>query len=99
MLPNFPNIASKVAKSFLHESCIIFNSPKIYQNIWATFVSKFATKNFRKSPNLVTLLVNGTNERHNDQTQSGVVVVVLLMASSHFYLSLTRFRKKTFLSL
>ena len=57
-LPNFPNIAPKVAKSFLHKSCIILNSPKSYQNVWDTFVSNFVTKKFRRSPNLVTLVAS-----------------------------------------
>ena len=29
--------------------------PKISLDIWATFVRKFVAKNFKKSPNLVTL--------------------------------------------
>ena len=37
----FPNIAQNVSKSFLHESCDIWNWPKIYQNIWATFLKKY----------------------------------------------------------
>ena len=57
-LHNFPNIAPKVAKSFLHETSIILNGPKIYHDIWATFVRKFVTKKLRKSPNLVTLAVD-----------------------------------------
>ena len=47
--PISPNIAQKVAKSFLNESCIIYNSPKIYQNIWANCVRKFVTKNIKNS--------------------------------------------------
>ena len=30
--PIFPNIVQKVAKPFLHESCIIKSSPNIYHN-------------------------------------------------------------------
>ena len=51
------NIAQRVAKSFLLESFIIYNSPKNYQTIWNTFVRKFVIKKFKKSPNLVTLTV------------------------------------------
>ena len=31
-------------------------SPRKLSNIWGTFVAKFVTKNFQKSPNLVKLL-------------------------------------------
>ena len=55
-LPIFSNNAQIVAKSFLHESCIISNSPKINHNIWATFVRKLVTKRIKKSPKVVTLL-------------------------------------------
>ena len=34
---------------------MIFKKPKNNPNIWATFVRKFASKNFQKQPNLVTL--------------------------------------------
>ena len=44
-------LPKKYHKSFLHESCIILNSQKNYQNIWTTFVRKFVTKKFRKLPN------------------------------------------------
>ena len=38
------NIAQKVATHFLHNKDIIRNSPKIHQNIWATFVRQFVAK-------------------------------------------------------
>ena len=44
-LPNFPQ---KVATFFLHNSDIIWNSPKIHQNIWATFVRQFVAKKLLK---------------------------------------------------
>ena len=43
-LPNFSKYCQKLAKSFSHESCIILNSPKIYQNILAAFLTTFVTK-------------------------------------------------------
>ena len=50
-LPNFPRYCPKsIQIIFLPETCIIWNSPKGYQNIWVTFVRKFI-----KSSNLVTL--------------------------------------------
>ena len=48
-------ITQKVATHFFHKSYIIRNSPKCYQNIWATFVWQFVVENLLKSPNLVTL--------------------------------------------
>ena len=53
--PNFPNFAPKEAKLLLHESFIIKNSPKIYQNFGATFV-KIVSKKLKISPNLVILV-------------------------------------------
>ena len=48
-MPIFSNNAQIVAKSFLHESCIISNSPKINHNIWATFVRKCVTKRIKEA--------------------------------------------------
>ena len=45
-LPNYPQkIALKVVTRFLYYSDIFKNSPKSYQNIWATFVRQFVAKN------------------------------------------------------
>ena len=49
-LPNVSDIDQKVAKSFLHESYIIKNSPKRYQNSYGYFVRKFVTKKFKNRP-------------------------------------------------
>ena len=43
-------LPKKWTNQFLHESWIMWNSPKIYQNIWATFVRKIVTKKFKKCP-------------------------------------------------
>jgi len=40
------------------KSDVFQNSPKGPQNILATLARKFVTKNFQKSPNLVTLVVS-----------------------------------------
>ena len=42
---------------------MIYNGPKFYKNIWATFERKFVTKKFKKSPNLVTLFTYQPNVR------------------------------------
>ena len=54
-LPISPILPKKHLNNFLHGSCSIWNRPKSYQNIGATFVRKFVIKNIKKSPNLVTL--------------------------------------------
>ena len=49
-LPIFLNIAQKVAKSFFTLQLYYLKSPKIYQNIWATFVRNFLTKQIKNRP-------------------------------------------------
>ena len=44
-----PDCFRKLSKS------IFLNEPKNLNSFWATFVRKFVTQNFQKSPNLVTL--------------------------------------------
>ena len=44
-----PKVAQIVTRAVLH------NSPENHHSFLDTFVSKFGTKNFKKSPNLVTL--------------------------------------------
>ena len=51
-----PPYCPKLDKSVLYESCSIWNSPFIYQNIWTTVVRKIVTKKIKKSPNLVKLI-------------------------------------------
>ena len=48
----FSKVAQIDATAVLHFQ----NSPKSHQYVWATFVSEFDAKNFKKSPNLVTLI-------------------------------------------
>ena len=43
----FTKLAKKKPNHLLHESCIIWNSPKNYKNIWATFVRKSLTKKLK----------------------------------------------------
>ena len=40
-----PKIVQKVATHFLHNSDIVWNSPKSHQIIWATFRKQFFAKN------------------------------------------------------
>ena len=49
--PNSRNSSSYIKWSFS-------KGPKSHQSFWATLVSKFVTKNFQKSPNLVTQIVS-----------------------------------------
>ena len=42
-------------RQILLEKCNISKSPKKLPNIWANFKVTFVAKNFKKSPNLVTL--------------------------------------------
>ena len=53
----FPKVAPKIAKSvFIGKGMFFKIAPKSLY-ICATFETKYFTQNFRKSPNLVTLLI------------------------------------------
>ena len=54
----FPKVAEIVETAVLTYNDPFGNSPKSHQSFWANFVSKFVAKNFKKSPNLVTLAIN-----------------------------------------
>ena len=56
-----PNIGQKVSKSFLHESCSIWNSPKVTR-IFGFFCKKIYYQEHKKSANLVTLAVTNYSE-------------------------------------
>ena len=60
----FPKVAQIDATSIFTYGDPFQNSPKSHQCFWATFVSKFVSKNFQKSPNLVTLATRGTKRLH-----------------------------------
>ena len=51
----FYKSAQKCNHSHFHFKIDVFKMSQMPPNIWATFERKFATKNFQKSPNLVTL--------------------------------------------
>ena len=53
----FRKVAQIVETVVLTNNYPFLNSPKRPQSFWTTFVSKFVTKNFQNSPNLVTLVV------------------------------------------
>ena len=51
----FPKVAQIVEITVLTYNDPFQSSPKSHQYFWATFITKFVTLNFKKSPNLVTL--------------------------------------------
>ena len=54
--PIFSKFAQNVAKSVFISKGTFFKIAQTSLHIWATFETKYFTQNFRKSPNLVTLL-------------------------------------------
>ena len=71
-----PN-ASKSCPNYSHDSFtkidLLQNSPKSHHSFWATFVSKFCTKNFQKSP--IGSHLNTTCLDQNKTTLDSVVVI------------------------
>ena len=56
--PDFPQkFPNNYTHQFLLKTSCFFKQPKQSQNIWASFAIKFVSKNFHKSPNLVTYVV------------------------------------------
>ena len=51
----FLNVAQIIAASVYTSVDIFQSGPKSHHSYFATFKSKYVTKNFQKSPNLVTL--------------------------------------------
>ena len=62
----FPKIAQKVNTAVYTWKWMFSKQPKNSTYIWATFVRKSITKNFQKSPNLVTLLSSQVPERERE---------------------------------
>ena len=56
----FSKVAQKVATAIFTKKWVFWVSQKIQPNISATFVRQFASQNFQKSPDLVTLLIHDT---------------------------------------
>ena len=55
--PNAFKICPNCSQSSFHKFIFLQNSPKSRHSFWATIVSKFISKTFKKSPNLVTLIL------------------------------------------
>ena len=55
-MPNFPNIAQKVAKSFCPRKLYYLKYPKHFPLYLAYFYENICTQKAQKSPNLATLL-------------------------------------------
>ena len=51
----FPKVGQKII-TFVFTEKVVFNKAHKSPDIWTTFVRIFFTRNFQKSPNLVTLI-------------------------------------------
>ena len=70
--PNFPVLAQKTTKVAFNYIVTYFKKPKKFPNILATLMRKFAGKNFRKLPNLVTLFRTSLEWLESSWTTSGL---------------------------